>query len=172
MPADIEPCMWGSATLVTLVSSTCMTVTIITESVMAHRRAGEIVCGSAMCDQSLGIRSVLLIMNEPETAQRSASGCSGPGPSRMAPSGSASPMRPSQAAMATIATRTRLVGIGVPSKYFTLAPPPDSVSAVTLKRARRSEEHTSELQSLAYLVCRLLLEKKKTDSQRQHSHRA
>src|SRR3989441_3103373 len=28
-------------------------------------------------------------------------------------------------------------------------------------RLRRSEEHTSELQSLAYLVCRLLLEKKK-----------
>src|SRR2546425_7158438 len=27
--------------------------------------------------------------------------------------------------------------------------------------ATRSEEHTSELQSLAYLVCRLLLEKKK-----------
>src|SRR5687767_16000122 len=27
--------------------------------------------------------------------------------------------------------------------------------------AIRSEEHTSELQSLAYLVCRLLLEKKK-----------
>src|SRR2546425_9202734 len=27
--------------------------------------------------------------------------------------------------------------------------------------ASRSEEHTSELQSLAYLVCRLLLEKKK-----------
>src|SRR2546425_3446089 len=27
----------------------------------------------------------------------------------------------------------------------------------------RSEEHTSELQSLAYLVCRLLLEKKKLD---------
>src|SRR2546425_2802688 len=30
-----------------------------------------------------------------------------------------------------------------------------------LDRRRRSEEHTSELQSLAYLVCRLLLEKKK-----------
>src|SRR5437763_5693596 len=28
---------------------------------------------------------------------------------------------------------------------------------------RRSEEHTSELQSPMYLVCRLLLEKKKTD---------
>src|SRR3989441_8656500 len=35
-----------------------------------------------------------------------------------------------------------------------------SVAAVAMER--RSEEHTSELQSLAYLVCRLLLEKKKT----------
>src|SRR2546425_7137563 len=32
------------------------------------------------------------------------------------------------------------------------------------KIAHRSEEHTSELQSLAYLVCRLLLEKKKMAS--------
>src|SRR2546425_8285385 len=30
----------------------------------------------------------------------------------------------------------------------------------------RSEEHTSELQSLAYLVCRLLLEKKKKTNSR------
>src|SRR2546425_6444067 len=30
----------------------------------------------------------------------------------------------------------------------------------------RSEEHTSELQSLAYLVCRLLLEKKKKTHRR------
>src|SRR3712207_8570818 len=30
----------------------------------------------------------------------------------------------------------------------------------------RSEEHTSELQSRQYLVCRLLLEKKKTQSKR------
>src|SRR2546425_7501855 len=36
-------------------------------------------------------------------------------------------------------------------------------SATTIATAEsiRSEEHTSELQSLAYLVCRLLLEKKK-----------
>src|SRR3712207_7547774 len=34
------------------------------------------------------------------------------------------------------------------------------VSAITL-REERSEEHTSELQSRQYLVCRLLLEKKK-----------
>src|SRR3712207_9089667 len=31
--------------------------------------------------------------------------------------------------------------------------------------AMRSEEHTSELQSRQYLVCRLLLEKKKTNTQ-------
>src|SRR3712207_6998531 len=31
------------------------------------------------------------------------------------------------------------------------------------RNAGRSEEHTSELQSRQYLVCRLLLEKKKTD---------
>src|SRR2546425_3660773 len=37
--------------------------------------------------------------------------------------------------------------------------PPDS----NPNSALRSEEHTSELQSLAYLVCRLLLEKKKTE---------
>src|SRR2546425_7333376 len=36
----------------------------------------------------------------------------------------------------------------------------------SLDALRRSEEHTSELQSLAYLVCRLLLEKKKTKESR------
>src|SRR2546423_14371859 len=34
----------------------------------------------------------------------------------------------------------------------------------TRRASDRSEEHTSELQSLAYLVCRLLLEKKKKNS--------
>src|SRR3989441_9148558 len=34
-------------------------------------------------------------------------------------------------------------------------------NAASRRAERRSEEHTSELQSLAYLVCRLLLEKKK-----------
>src|SRR6478609_2452985 len=38
---------------------------------------------------------------------------------------------------------------------------PPSPRLVRPSRNRRSEEHTSELQSLAYLVCRLLLEKKK-----------
>src|SRR2546425_5562960 len=35
----------------------------------------------------------------------------------------------------------------------------------------RSEEHTSELQSLAYLVCRLLLEKKKKKTRAHRTHR-
>src|SRR5258707_10780569 len=51
---------------------------------------------------------------------------------------------------------------------------PDSSSAPSVRlpvrwcvccttRAKRSEEHTSELQSRQYLVCRLLLEKKKNN---------
>src|SRR5687767_15768584 len=39
---------------------------------------------------------------------------------------------------------------------------PQSICFVSWCLCGRSEEHTSELQSLAYLVCRLLLEKKKT----------
>jgi len=35
------------------------------------------------------------------------------------------------------------------------------IKTFTTRLFQRSEEHTSELQSLAYLVCRLLLEKKK-----------
>src|SRR6266404_8804232 len=54
--------------------------------------------------------------------------------------------------------------------YTTLFRSPRACAALTVPklyrrpgtpRSRRSEEHTSELQSLAYLVCRLLLEKKK-----------
>src|SRR2546423_14447559 len=50
--------------------------------------------------------------------------------------------------------------IAAPEFSFTSMPstvPPREVSDL------RSEEHTSELQSLAYLVCRLLLEKKKNN---------
>src|SRR3712207_7793832 len=36
--------------------------------------------------------------------------------------------------------------------------------------AQRSEEHTSELQSRQYLVCRLLLEKKKTELHTLRTH--
>src|SRR5947209_16969728 len=36
----------------------------------------------------------------------------------------------------------------------------------------RSEEHTSELQSRQYLVCRLLLEKKKKKTEKKHTTKA
>src|SRR2546425_4604885 len=62
------------------------------------------------------------------------------------------------------------------------APPQIEATAIRATRSRlldvvalppvgrvRSEEHTSELQSLAYLVCRLLLEKKKKYTQGQMS---
>src|SRR2546425_1410863 len=40
---------------------------------------------------------------------------------------------------------------------------PESLPQHPFQLPARSEEHTSELQSLAYLVCRLLLEKKKPE---------
>src|SRR3989441_6703393 len=49
------------------------------------------------------------------------------------------------------------------SRGLTLGPRAKQSNVIVSRAAReRSEEHTSELQSLAYLVCRLLLEKKKT----------
>src|SRR5205823_10781914 len=53
---------------------------------------------------------------------------------------------------------------GIPEEGPLSISVPGAVGGAALAdRTRRSEEHTSELQSLAYLVCRLLLEKKKDD---------
>src|SRR2546425_9721243 len=43
---------------------------------------------------------------------------------------------------------------------------PSGRHCLAVPRKERSEEHTSELQSLAYLVCRPLLEKKKERKKR------
>src|SRR3712207_7947050 len=48
------------------------------------------------------------------------------------------------------------------AKYLYRAIHNDDFSATRHARFIRSEEHTSELQSRQYLVCRLLLEKKKS----------
>src|SRR2546428_9305131 len=48
-----------------------------------------------------------------------------------------------------------------PASQSTAPPQPVEVGQCSGLRARRSEEHTSELQSRSDLVCRLLLEKKK-----------
>src|SRR5687767_15361729 len=68
------------------------------------------------------------------------------------------------------------------SIFFVLSSQPNLVFTVTGRevalttaevsrtiRSIRSEEHTSELQSLAYLVCRLLLEKKKKNQKKQNN---
>src|SRR2546425_1620059 len=52
----------------------------------------------------------------------------------------------------------RDAGAGVADPHLDFTPPPQRGPQTG---RHRSEEHTSELQSLAYLVCRLLLEKKK-----------
>src|SRR2546427_7046632 len=68
---------------------------------------------------------------------------------------------------------------GANTSTNTRAPSPTSVwdvarstatRASAVKRASRSEEHTSELQSQSNLVCRLLLEKKKRTNQQQPRH--
>src|SRR2546425_6539056 len=53
-----------------------------------------------------------------------------------------------------------IVGLVPPLVYF--------VFILWKRSIGRSEEHTSELQSLAYLVCRLLLEKKKKNNMRSY----
>src|SRR3712207_8699992 len=50
-----------------------------------------------------------------------------------------------------------------------LRPEPKDAGAVKAQEAYRSEEHTSELQSRQYLVCRLLLEKKNERSRKMTS---
>src|SRR5205823_10273667 len=67
---------------------------------------------------------------------------------------------------ATSADDVRLDGVKLDLDRARAAPPElllyyKPVGEVTTRSdPQRSEEHTSELQSLAYLVCRLLLEKK------------
>src|SRR5437762_12665317 len=56
------------------------------------------------------------------------------------------------------------------SPNFTSSPAPVVRSDLTWISARRSEEHTSELQSPMYLVCRLLLEKKKKKLKYNHQY--
>src|SRR2546425_3806168 len=53
-------------------------------------------------------------------------------------------------------------------RLFLHATPNDVLACMVCRETTgmvRSEEHTSELQSLAYLVCRLLLEKKKNSNE-------
>ena len=73
--------MWGRATLVMLVSSTCITVTIITEKVMAHFRAALI--GASVAGAGGGVTSpgYSLTAKTPNRHRiRRARGCAAPPP--------------------------------------------------------------------------------------------
>src|SRR2546425_3130261 len=67
------------------------------------------------------------------------------------------PQRPPDRRRGRVSDRRRLGGLRGQGEMLG----PDPTRALQHGPADRSEEHTSELQSLAYLVCRLLLEKKK-----------
>src|SRR2546423_9065665 len=91
--------------------------------------------------------------------------------------------RPPRSTLFPYTTLFRSIGIVADTRDHDLAQPPQPTMIIPLAqepngitrlwlqfgpifwlvrtRIERSEEHTSELQSLAYLVCRLLLEKKK-----------
>src|SRR5437773_2132924 len=60
---------------------------------------------------------------------------------------------------------------GLPAERITIAASHDELAARLAAYCRRSEEHTSELQSHHDLVCRLLLEKKKSERLVKHAHR-
>src|SRR5262245_63039370 len=69
--------------------------------------------------------------------------------------------------------RSRLIGWSSPRSSPPSRRPAPAARCDRAGTARRSEEHTSELQSLRHLVCRLLLEKKKKktdDEPKLHHH--
>src|SRR5260370_21989458 len=66
--------------------------------------------------------------------------------------------RPPRSTLFPYTTLFRSIPGGQLKMYVSTSPPTVSLSILAL---RRSEEHTSELQSHLNLVCRLLLEKKK-----------
>src|SRR3712207_8020887 len=57
-----------------------------------------------------------------------------------------------------------------PTTNSSASAPRGTADFTPLSTKPRSEEHTSELQSRQYLVCRLLLEKKKNDHQLQRNN--
>src|SRR5687767_15622933 len=78
--------------------------------------------------------------------------------------------RPPRSTLFPYTTLFRSQSPALRSQYFAAAQRlAQAISRAGLQLPSRSEEHTSELQSLAYLVCRLLLEKKKNEALRRAS---
>src|SRR5438445_2171043 len=76
--------------------------------------------------------------------------------------------RPRRSTLFPYTTLFRSQAVGGRHDLALAADPDRGLGAVTVGQGQvlRSEEHTSELQSRQYLVCRLLLEKKKEPSGR------
>src|SRR5437899_7163611 len=62
------------------------------------------------------------------------------------------------------------IGLFIPCYIDAFFPEVGIATLELLEKLGRSEEHTSELQSLRHLVCRLLLEKKKTKEQQVYDY--
>src|SRR5437899_6513152 len=62
---------------------------------------------------------------------------------------------------ATMNSTSPTGGVSTPSSRPTMRNMPYWIGCIPSTCTHKSEEHTSELQSLRHLVCRLLLEKKK-----------
>src|SRR5205823_13677753 len=69
--------------------------------------------------------------------------------------------KPRSCSISSTISSTDFTWCVLPSRKATARSKIDRCTSFSSSGSRRSEEHTSELQSLAYLVCRLLLEKKK-----------
>src|SRR5438445_3680276 len=69
--------------------------------------------------------------------------------------------RPPRSTLFPYTTLFRSVWLAGTSPTASASPPANRTRLLKRTRKVRSEEHTSELQSRQYLVCRLLLEKKK-----------
>src|SRR3712207_7653938 len=69
--------------------------------------------------------------------------------------------RPPRSTLFPYTTLFRSGGSAADATWYAPGNDPFVITAGALDHAERSEEHTSELQSRQYLVCRLLLEKKK-----------
>src|SRR3712207_7605764 len=66
------------------------------------------------------------------------------------------------------AQSSKLLGRGLPSRELISRSKVCQQPVHLVGTEERSEEHTSELQSRQYLVCRLLLEKKKNSTDESH----
>src|SRR5262245_62832419 len=75
--------------------------------------------------------------------------------------------RPPRSTLFPYTTLFRSAALGIaPSRPEDLRGGDPAHNAAVARAVLRSEEHTSELQSLRHLVCRLLLEKKKKKNNR------